>query len=124
LIVQDGGQYLVLCHGDQAITCPFSIFDKTTQFRVSFDTGSPLAFSHFHDVVALVFDVLYLVPRMLVQDGEIFPIDGVDAVIFFGHPTSMSVPDTSLEFVDSVGVSAKSSTGKCFIPINFSESLA
>jgi hypothetical protein len=25
LIVQDGGQYLVLCHGDQAITCPFSI---------------------------------------------------------------------------------------------------
>jgi hypothetical protein len=48
---------------------------------------------------------------MLVQDGEIFPIDGVDAVIFFGHPTSMSVPDTSLEFVDSVGVSAKSVYG-------------
>jgi hypothetical protein len=60
---------------------------KPTFAEMSFDTGSPLAFSHFHDVVALVFDVLYLVLRMLVQDGEIFPIDGVDAVIFFGHPT-------------------------------------
>jgi hypothetical protein len=37
--VHDGGQYLVLCHGDQTITRSFSMFDKTTQFRASFDTG-------------------------------------------------------------------------------------
>jgi hypothetical protein len=111
LIVQENGQYLVLCHSDQAITWPFSIFDKTTQFHVSFDTGSLLAFRYLHDVVALVFDILYLVPRTLVQIGETFPIDGVVAVIFFGHPTSISVPDTSLEFVDGVGVSAKSVHG-------------
>jgi hypothetical protein len=67
LIVQDGGQYLVFCHGDQTITWSFSMFDKTTQFRVSFDTCAPLAFPHLHDVVALVFDVLYFVLRTLVQ---------------------------------------------------------
>jgi hypothetical protein len=39
LLVHDGGQYLVLCHGDQTITWSFSMFDKTTQFRVPFDTG-------------------------------------------------------------------------------------
>jgi hypothetical protein len=39
LLVHDGGQYLVLCHGDQTITWSFSIFDKTTQLRVSFDTS-------------------------------------------------------------------------------------
>jgi hypothetical protein len=31
--------------------------------------------------------------------------------MIFGHPTSMSVPDTSLEFVDGVGFSAKSVHG-------------
>jgi hypothetical protein len=35
----------------------------------------------------------------------------VDAVIYFGHPASMSVPETSIEFVDGVGVSAKSVHG-------------
>jgi hypothetical protein len=34
-------------------------------------------------------------------------VDGGDAVMFFGHPASMSVPDTSLEFVDGVGVSQR-----------------
>jgi hypothetical protein len=67
LIVHDGGQHLVLCHGDQTITWPFSIFDKNDSIPVSFVTGLPLAFPHLHDVVTLVFDISYLVLRTLVQ---------------------------------------------------------
>jgi hypothetical protein len=36
-----------------------------------------------------------------------------------GHPASMSVPDTSLEFVDGVGVSAKSVHRKTLHPDQF-----
>ena len=39
--------------------------------------------------------------------------------MFFGHPASMSVPDTSLEFVDGVGVSAKSVHRKTLHPDQF-----
>jgi hypothetical protein len=67
LIVQDGGQYLVLCPGDQIMTWSFSIFDKTTQFRVSFDTCAPLPFLHLHHVISLIFNIFYPVLRTLVQ---------------------------------------------------------
>jgi hypothetical protein len=52
-VVEYSGQYLVLCHGDQTITWSFSMFDKTTQFRVSFDTCAPLAFLHLHHVIMI-----------------------------------------------------------------------
>jgi hypothetical protein len=39
--------------------------------------------------------------------------------MFLGHPTSMSVQNTSLEFVDGVGVSAKSVYGYAFHPDQF-----
>jgi hypothetical protein len=54
------------------------------------------------------------------KSSKFFPLTELTPLCFFGHPASMSVPDTFLEFVDGVGVSANPSTGKRFIPINFS----